>query len=99
MAERGAPEGNQNSSKQNRWWGDTLRRVLLQEDGKKLRALAEKLVARAEEGDIAALKEIGDRLDGKPAQAIIGGEEDDPPIKVSGVIELRAVYPKNESGS
>jgi hypothetical protein len=33
--------------------------------------------------DTAAAKEIADRLDGKPAQAIIGGEEDDPPIKIS----------------
>jgi hypothetical protein len=30
------------------------------------------LVTAAEQGDIAAMKEIGDRLDGKPAQAITG---------------------------
>jgi ribosomal protein S6E (S10) len=79
----GAPLGNQNGTKQNRWWAETLKRALLQEDGKKLRALAEKLIARAEEGDIAALKEIGDRVDGRPQQAIVGGsDEDGPPIRL-----------------
>lgn len=37
-------------------------------DGKKLRKLANKLVERAMDGDVTALKEIGDRLDGKPRQ-------------------------------
>ena len=35
-----------------------------------LRQLARKLVDRALDGDIAALKEIGDRLDGKPAKSV-----------------------------
>lgn len=39
---------------------------------KKLRMLAEKLVEAGLEGDVTALKEIGDRLDGKPAQALTG---------------------------
>lgn len=47
-----------------------------------LDAAADKLAALAiDDGDKWALEEIGDRLDGKPAQAIIGGDEDDPPIK------------------
>ena len=37
-------------------------------DGKALRALARKLYAMAMEGDIQAIREIGDRLDGKPVQ-------------------------------
>jgi hypothetical protein len=84
--ERGAPIGNQNSTTEKRWWANTLRRALLQEDGKKLRQLADKLIARAEEGDIAALKEIGDRLDGKPSQTI-AGDPDQPLIhKIERVI-------------
>lgn len=63
----GAPLGNKNATK-NKLWADALNRALLAEDGKKLRALAEKLIARAEEGDVTALKEIGDRMDGKPTQ-------------------------------
>ena len=35
-----------------------------------LRLLARKLVSRGIEGDVSALKEIGDRLDGKPTQAV-----------------------------
>lgn len=63
----GAPVGNKNATK-NKLWAEALNRALLAEDGKKLRALAEKLIARAEEGDVTALKEIGDRMDGKPTQ-------------------------------
>jgi ribosomal protein L17 len=35
-----------------------------------LRRIAAKLIERAEEGDLAAIREIADRLDGKPAQVI-----------------------------
>ena len=35
-----------------------------------LRRIAAKLIERAEEGELAAIREIGDRLDGKPAQVI-----------------------------
>lgn len=46
-------------------------RVAIQQAGKdpegtKLRDIAEKLVELAVDGDIQAIKEIGDRLDGKP---------------------------------
>lgn len=68
----GAPLGNKNASKENRLWAETIRRALVQGKAEKLRALAEKLISRAEEGDISALKEIGDRLDGKPVQSIAG---------------------------
>lgn len=64
----GAPVGNQNAAKPGKLFADTLRRVLLVNDGEKLRALAEKLVERALEGDTTALKEVADRIDGKPKQ-------------------------------
>ena len=67
----GAPLGNKNGTK-NRPWAEAVNRALLAEDGKKLRALADKLIDKALEGDVAALKEIGDRVDGKPIQAIQG---------------------------
>ncbi len=69
MADRGAPEGNNNAGK-NKPWAEAIRRALLAEDGKELRALAEKLIERAKEGDVTALKEIGDRTDGKAIQAV-----------------------------
>lgn len=41
----------------------------------KLRDIADKLVSKAAEGDIAAIKEVADRIDGKVPQAVIGDEE------------------------
>ncbi len=68
-----APVGNKNAVK-SRPWSDAINRALLAEDGKKLRSLADKLIDRALEGDVTALKEIGDRMDGKAAQAITGAD-------------------------
>lgn len=65
----GAPIGNRNASK-SKLWEDAIRRAVLQDDGKRLRAIAERLLDKAAEGDVAAIKEVGDRLDGKPRQAI-----------------------------
>ena len=39
------------------------------------RQVANALYAKAEDGDIAAIKELGDRLDGKAMQEIGGGDE------------------------
>jgi hypothetical protein len=38
------------------------------EDHKRLRAIARKLLDKAESGDMQAIKEVADRTDGKPAQ-------------------------------
>jgi hypothetical protein len=46
-----------------------------------------------EKGDIATIKEIADRFDGKVAQAIIGGDEDDPAINMVQRIERIVVRP------
>ena len=45
--------------------------------GDKLRAVADALVAKAITGDVPAIKEIADRLDGKVPQAIVGDSEHD----------------------
>lgn len=39
-------------------------------DQKALRNIARKLIAKAEAGEDSAIKEIADRMDGKPAQAV-----------------------------
>lgn len=49
-------------------------------DKTKLRAVADALVDKAMSGDVAAIKEVADRLDGKVPQGVIGGDEDDNPI-------------------
>lgn len=59
----------------------------------------EKLAALLDSPDdrtvIAASQALLDRGYGKPAQAITGGDEDDLPIKVDGVLKL--VRPKDET--
>ena len=65
----GAPLGNQNGKK-NHPWSEAIQRALLAENGKKLRAIADKIVQLAMDGDIQAIKELGDRVEGKPAQPV-----------------------------
>ena len=60
-----ANRGNTHSSKINRLAADTLRRVLIQEEAIRLRNVTEALVSKAESGDISAIKEVFDRMDGK----------------------------------
>lgn len=71
MAGKGAPVGNKNNTK-NRPWSEAINRALLADNGKKLRALADKLIDRALEGDVSAMKEVGDRVEGKSLQPIAG---------------------------
>ncbi len=47
-----------------------LRRAIKQEDGKRIREAAEQLLTLAAQGEQWAIKELADRLDGKPAQAV-----------------------------
>jgi hypothetical protein len=72
--------------------------ALGEDDPKSLRGLARKLLDAASGGDntLAAIKEVADRLDGKPAQAVIGGDEDDPEIKTYTRIELIGVRPTDQ---
>jgi hypothetical protein len=46
-----------------------------------LNELAAKLIEKAAEGDMSALKELGDRLDGKSVQPVAGAEGE-PPVKM-----------------
>ncbi len=58
-------------------WRDAIRLAVNKRDkkgGKRLAQLADVLVTSGLEGDVSALKEIGDRLDGKPSQAITGAD-------------------------
>jgi hypothetical protein len=53
---------------------DMLRVALLSGGGRRLRVITDKLAAMAEAGDLSAIKEVGDRLDGKPSQVIERGD-------------------------
>lgn len=59
--------------------------------GTKLRDVADALVKEAIAGNVVAIKEIADRLDGKVAQALIGGDDDDPPVKITRIEIVAAV--------
>jgi len=65
----GAPIGNTNGSGRHEW-SDAVRKELISSGG--LKKAAKKLVSLAIAGDVRALKEIGDRMDGKAIQAIEG---------------------------
>jgi hypothetical protein len=77
----GAPIGNTNSSKEKRIWGNIIRKLAIQEDYRRLHAMAEKLYEKAAEGDLGAIKEVGDRLDGKAVatQELTGPDGSDLP--------------------
>jgi hypothetical protein len=64
----GAPVGNRNAVK-NKLWSDTLRRAITQDSGDRVRRAAERLLDSAAQGEQWAIKELADRLDGKPAQS------------------------------
>jgi hypothetical protein len=78
----GAPIGNKNSSKSNRLWAETIRRAVVQDDAQRLRQIAEALLTKASEGDMAAIKELGDRLDGKALQENKLTGDSDQPIEI-----------------
>ena len=64
----GRPIGSSNREKP---FNDALR-IALRGDPLRLRRIAEKLATLAEEGDLAAIRELADRLDGKPTQVFDG---------------------------
>lgn len=67
------------------------------EGGTRLRAVADALVLKAMSGDVQAIKEVADRLDGKVPQGLIGGGEDDPPLTIQ-TIERKIVDPQSANG-
>ena len=74
----GGQPGNQNAKKGKLFY-DSLRIALVQEDRKSLRKITDKLVKAAEEGDAWAVKEIMDRMDGKPVNTTeLSGAEGTP---------------------
>ena len=94
-----APLGNQNAAKA-KMWSAAINRALEKRAGgdkiKALDALAEKLLAACESGDLPALKELGDRLEGKPGQSIDLGSDPDRPVLQKIVREI--VRTQNKDG-
>lgn len=87
---RGGQPGNVNGGK-NKAWEAALRRYAAQ-DGEALNKAAKALFDKAIAGDVAAAKEIGDRLDGKSVQpTTVGGDPDNPIVHQ---VNYRVVSPQ-----
>lgn len=69
----GAPKGNQNAAR-GRVWREAIDRAI-KRDREALNRVAKALITAAEAGDMQAIKELGDRLDGKVSQPISGDSE------------------------
>jgi hypothetical protein len=82
----GAPLGNQNAVKENRRWQNALNRAIAQDDAERLRQAAETLLTKAAAGEPWAVKELGDRLDGKCAQQVIIAGDPDNPLNVEKIV-------------
>lgn len=70
-----------------------INEAIVDDDGvakPKLRAVAEMLVTKALEGDMAAIREVADRLDGKAAQAVEVTTPDAPSRLTDAELELIA---------
>jgi len=69
----GAPPGNNNGSK-NRIWTLAIEKALKKrsksDQMEELIELAEVLLDNCRDGDMVAIKELGDRLEGKPTQTV-----------------------------
>jgi hypothetical protein len=77
----GGQPGNQNARKGKLFY-DALRVALVQENKKKLRTITEKLVKSAENGEPWAIKEVMDRIDGKPVNTTELSGTDNTPLKL-----------------
>ena len=87
--------GNANSgSRKAKLWRDALLLVINRPEDEPIptgKTMLHKLVSTqvnlALGGDSQSIRDIADRLDGKPAQSIVGGDEDDNPINLIHRIE------------
>ena len=92
MAERGGQPGNSNN-RRGRIFASALAEALALpsrvDQMARIAVIANQLVEQAEAGDLQAIREIADRLDGKPAQAIVGDPEN--PLHVIAEIRRKVV--------
>lgn len=84
----GAPKGNNNAGKGRRFASTLEARI---EELGAMKEIVNALINKAIDGDMQAIKEIGDRLDGKPKQQIdVGGQEDNPLVTAIQVTLVKA---------
>lgn len=76
--------GNPGGRVKDRFVTAALMAQLKEARGSKLFAICRSLIAKAEEGDVQAIREIFDRVEGKPAQTILGDKEN--PLSINAII-------------
>jgi hypothetical protein len=76
----GPPKGSKNAAYPG-MWRDALRRACARDKGT-IDRVAKALIKAAEEGDISAIKEFGDRMDGK-SQAY---------LELSGTVDIKETF-------
>lgn len=85
-----APIGNQNAARAKVWRAAIERALDKRSRGDRaaaLESLAEQLLTLCEKGDLGALQELGNRLDGKPATIIVGDDEQ-PPVRFARIVRV-----------
>ncbi len=87
----GAQPGNTNAAKKNRLLTSALVRELTQHPERATR-IVNKLLDSAEAGEPWAQQLVFERVDGKVAQALTGGDDGDTPVAIS-VIQIRGIDP------
>lgn len=94
----GAPVGNQNAIKAKRWQQAIDRALERRSKGDSIKALdelAEKFLKEVEAAGINGFKELGDRLDGKPAQAFTDGDGNPPVFRLEAPWLTKAIADRN----
>jgi hypothetical protein len=91
----GAPLGNRNAAKAKIWHAAIVRALERRKPADErilaIDELADKLLELVACGDLGALKEFGDRLDGKPAQSVTVAGDEENPVRTINEVLLRAV--------
>src|SRR4051812_23611556 len=67
-------------------------------DGAAMDRMVSAMIAKAQDGDVPAFKEIMDRVEGKVPQGIVGGDDTDPGISVIHTIRRIIVDPRHSDG-
>jgi hypothetical protein len=88
-----APLGNRNAQK-GKVFFDALRKAMAEDDHLRVRKAANKLLDLAAEGEQWAIKELADRLDGKPAQETLFESKSDGALMTG--IQVSFVNPVNQ---
>src|SRR2546430_8491327 len=90
----GNPQGSQPRAKR---FLQCLERAINEDDGKRLRAAAEKLLDLAAAGEYWAVQMLADRLDGKPVQQVGVSDSEGRPLTI-GLIDFSALVLDGQVG-